>query len=376
MGGLQRKRRLMKDGLGHESVERLARNLTLGHPDFDARAFVADATRGLEALELKARVSHVAGAMARYLPKEFPLAIAGIRRAIADWDRGPASDPLRGFASWPLFVYIEEQGLSHCELSIEALRDLTHLFTAEFAIRPFIEAYPRETMKEVAVWTRHSSDQVRRLASEGIRPRLPWAGRLPKFQTDPEPVLEILERLKDDDSEFVRRSVANCLADVAVDHPDRVIEVCRRWQSGASAERGWIIRRATRNLIKSGHPGVWSLHGFTEGPLLRVDGLGVAPGRVALDQKFEIRFALRSESTRTQKLVVDFVVHHVKASGKTSTKVFKLRELRLAPGESVDFQKTHSFRKITTRTYYPGVHRIEIQVNGERYGQTELSLEI
>jgi 3-methyladenine DNA glycosylase AlkC len=376
MGGQHQKRRLMKDGLGRLSVERLARNLAIGFPAFDREAFVACGTRGLEALELKDRVRHLAAAMSRFLPKDFPLAMAGIERAIPEWDQGPKSDPLRGFSSWPVFVFVEEQGIEHPELSLPALRDLTHLFTAEFAIRPFIERNPAETMREIAGWTEHSSDQVRRLASEGIRPRLPWAGRLPDFQADPEPVLRILENLKDDESEFVRRSVANCLADVAVDHPDRIIELCQQWQLGASSNRRWIIKRATRNLIKSGHAGVWSLHGFTERPELRIADLQVSPGRVALDQKFEIGFRLHSESKSAQKLVVDFVIHHVKASGKTSPKVFKLSELQLAPGESLNFRKAHAFRNITTRTYYSGVHRIEIQVNGQRHGETRLQLEV
>lgn len=376
MGGQHLKRRLMKDGLGPESVQRLARNLARGQADFDVQAFVQSATRELDKLELKARVAHVAAAMGEHLPSEFPKAIAGIRQAIASWERGPESDALRGFAVWPVFVYVEQQGRDDCALSLEALRELTHLFTAEFALRPFVQLYPKQTMAEVARWTAHSSDHVRRLASEGIRPRLPWASRLPAFQDDPTPVLHILDKLKDDESEYVRRSVANCLADIAVDHADLVIATCKQWRKGASQNRRWVIKRGTRNLIKSGHPGVWSLHGFTENPDLRVEGLRVVPRRVSLDQKFEIEFELRSEAKSEQRLVVDFVVHHVKASGKTAAKVFKLSEVRLPAGARMDFSKTHAFRNITTRSYYPGRHRIEIQVNGERYSETELELQI
>ncbi len=366
----------MKDGLGPSSVERLARNLALVHSGFAVRAFVRDACRGLEALELKARVSHVAEAMVAHLPDDFPTVAAGFAQSVAKWDRGAANDPLRGFAAWPVFVFVERAGGQHFTISMNALRDLTHLFTAEFSVRFFVLADSPRAMKIMESWTSHPSEQVRRLASEGIRPRLPWAGRLPHFQQDPRPVLKILEKLKDDESEYVRRSVANCLADVAVDHPDLVIQTCRAWMKGASPGRRWIIKRATRNLIKSGHPGIWGLHGYAEEPKLRIERLRVMPKTVSLGEKFELQFELHSESERGQKLVVDYVVHHVKASGKSSAKVFKLGELELAAGSGVKFSKTHAFRRITTRTYYPGPHRIESQVNGERHGQVQVDLKM
>jgi 3-methyladenine DNA glycosylase AlkC len=366
----------MKDGLNRAAVRRLAENLAKGQAAFESAAFEAAACKGLDALELKDRVAHVARAMAQFLPDDFATAIDGIRRTIPTWDRGPQSDSLRGFASWPVFVFVQEHGLDHPALSLEALRDLTHLFTAEFALRPFLLANQALALRTVHTWTRHPSDQVRRLASEGIRPRLPWAGRLPAFQKDPSPVLSVLNELKDDESEYVRRSVGNCLADLAVDNPDHVIKICKTWIRNASPERRWVIKRGTRNLIKAGHPGVWSLHGYTEGPQIRVEGLAVQPKKVSLGEKFEIQFELRSRSKRAQRLVVDFVIHHVKASGKTSSKVFKWSELSLAPGAGVKFSKKHSFRDITTRVYYPGAHRIEVQINGARYSLATVELQM
>ncbi len=376
MGGKPRTPALMKDGLGRASVLRLARNLAIGQREFAAEAFVRDACRGLEALELKARVAHVAQAIAAHLPTDFPKALLGIRKSLEHWDRGPESDSLRGFASWPVFVFIEHTGHAHPSMALAALRDLTHLFTSEFSIRPFLQAHPKMALQAIAQWTSHPSGQVRRLASEGIRPRLPWAPRLPDFQANPEAVIKILEMLKDDESEYVRRSVGNCLADVAVDHPERVIDVCTAWMKGASAERRWIVRRATRNLIKSGQPGVWKLHGYAENPKLRVENLRVTPTQVSLNQPFALNFALHSESVRDQKLVVDFVVHHVKASGLRSAKVFKLGELDLGAGAVVHFEKRHVFRTITTRTYYSGAHHIEIQVNGRRHCKAAVDLRI
>jgi len=366
----------MKEGLGPEAVSRLGRNLRLGDPTFDEAAFVEGALSGLEALELKDRVRHLASVMAAHLHPDFPEAIGGICDSLAQWDRGLASDSLRGFSSWPVFTFVAEYGLDHCDLSLKAIRVMTHLFTGEFAVRAFLLKYQAEALVHVQRWAKDKSPEIRRLASEGVRPRLPWAGRLPMFQSDPTAVLDILEQLKDDSSAYVRRSVANCLADVAVDHPDRVIEVCHGWMCGASEERRWVIKRGTRNLVKSGHPGIWELHGFASDPAVVVENLQVSPGLVGLGQKFEIRFALRSLASTQQALVVDFIVHHVKSSGKTTEKVFKLRQLQLGAGACAEFSKSHTFRKITTRVYYPGTHRIEVQVNGRRHGKAEVQLQI
>ncbi|MCP4447231.1 MAG: hypothetical protein GY811_18060 [Myxococcales bacterium] len=174
----------MKDGLNATSITRLAGNLQRSCPGFETPRFVREACTGLERLELKERVAHVAGAMVRHLPADPRESIRGILDAIPDWDRGEANDSLRGFASWPVFVFVETAGADLGEFAIRALGELSHLFTAEFSIRPFVEKNPEAAMKVVLEWTQHSSDQVRRLASEGIRPRLPWAGKLPAFVED------------------------------------------------------------------------------------------------------------------------------------------------------------------------------------------------
>lgn len=372
MGG-HHPRRAMKDGLGRAAVERLARNLGRGLLHLDQAAFVASACDGLEALELKARVEHVANAMAVHL-REPRKSIEGILRAHPKWDRGDEGDSLRGFSSWPVFAYIEKHGLALGEFALRALGEISYLFSAEFAVRAFIEKNTKMSMAVIAEWAVHPDEHVRRLASEGIRPRLPWGSHLASFVQDPAPVIAILGRLVDDDSLYVRRSVANNLSDIAVDHPDLVVATCQRWLKTPSIERKWIAKRATRNLIKLGHPGVWALHGFTAKPAISIEGLRVTPGQVSVDQKFSVEFDLVSQSESAQRLVIDFVVHHVKAGGKTSAKVFKLSEQHLAAGERLALTKKHSFRNITTRRYYSGSHRIEIQVNGQRYGEASVLL--
>ncbi len=363
MGGIAQ-RKLMKDRLDSGAIARLGANVARAWPAFDAAAFTRTAERGLAPLELKQRVSHVTTVLADHLPADPAAAIRILVRAGKTWDRGDARDPLRGFAAWPVFEYIETRGGSHFDASMAALRELTHLFSAEFAVRPFIASEPDRAFAYLEAWTQDDSEQVRRLASEGARPRLPWARRLPALQRDPTRLLALLERLRDDPSPFVRRSVANNLADIAVDHPDRVVAVCKRWLRGASDERAWIVRRATRNLVKAGHPAVWSLLGYTESPAIAIDDLVVAPAEVTLGDDLRLAFRVTSTAAVHQRIVVDYAVSHVRANGTRAPKVFKLRDLELAPGATVAIEKRHPFRRITTRRYYAGVHRVDVLVNG------------
>ncbi len=373
MGG-HHQRRAMKDGLDRVAIRRLAGNLSRAQAEFDVEGFVNSATKGLEELELKERVAKVARAMEPFLPEQPQEAIAAILSAVPNWDRGPEGDNLRGFASWPVFAFVETRGLKLGEYALRALGQLTHLFSAEFSVRPFVEKNTEVSMAVVDEWTSHKSEHVRRLASEGIRPRLPWASKLALFVEDPAPVIAILDKLVDDDSIYVRRSVANNLSDIASDHPALAIATCKRWLQTPTAHRRWIAKRATRNLIKTGHPGVWELHGFTDSPKVGVVDLRAAPERVTMDQKFSIHFEVQSRASVEQRLVVDYVVHHAKAAGKTSAKVFKLCELVLKAGQAVQLEKQHAFRTITTRRYYPGSHQIEVQINGERHARTQVDL--
>ena len=375
MGG-RHQLRAMKDGLDKRAIRRLGENLSKAHTRFDVEGFVTAASQGIESLELKARVAHIATVMGEFLPGDRREAIRGLLSAIPHWDRGAADDNLRGFATWPVFVFVEMHGLDIGEYALRALGELTHLFTAEFSVRPFIENNPEMAMAVINEWTRHPKEDVRRLASEGIRPRLPWAGKLALFVKDPAPVICVLDTLIDDDALYVRRSVANCLSDIAADHPELAIATCKRWLAKPTEHRRWIAKRATRNLIKSGHPEVWALHGFTAKPDVEVANLRLDPQTVSMDQSFSISFELVSKARAEQRLVVDFVVHHVKAKGAPSPKVFKLCELALQAGQTVPLQKRHTFRTITTRRYYPGPHRIEIQINGERYAEAFATLAI
>ena len=344
-------------------VERLASTLRAVHPAFPTRRFVAEARVGLEALELMPRARHLAQALGRALPAPFPEAA---RLLVASLDVAPAR--AEGGAMAPFFflphtLYVAEHGLAHFEEAMAAQHALTQRFTCEFSLRPFLLQHPERTLARLAEWTQDPSEHVRRLVSEGTRPRLPWASRLPAFQREPAPVLALLERLKDDPSEYVRRSVANNLNDIGKDHPQRLLETCARWSVDAPAPRRALVRHALRSLVKKGDAQALSLLGFAGGSALEVEGV-LTPRRVPLGAKARVVLTVRNPGSQAQAVVVDVAVHFVKANGQARPKVFKGRALQLPAGEAAEVGCTVSFEALTTRRAYPGLHRVEALLNG------------
>ena len=365
---------LLKDSFDRAAVQRIAGSIEAVEPSFDRKAFTTAACRGLTTLELKDRVRHIIDALHRHLPDDPPAAIEILVRAGLRWLDETADDIDHRFIAWPVVDFVGTHGVEHFDVSMRALRQLTGLFSAEFAVRELIERHPQPSLRVIRSWTADPNHHVRRLASEGTRPRLPWGRRLTRFVAEPSPVLEILERLKDDPSEYVRRSVANNLNDIAKDHPERVVEVCEAWAKDASAERQWIIRRATRTLVKHGDPKALALLGFDPKAKLEVCGLAASPRRVRLGSAIAFEVQIRSKAKRSVELAIDYRIHHVKKNGDRTPKVFKLTTVALAPGQSHDLKRTHRLKPISTRTYYPGTHLLEIMVNGRARSQVEFEL--
>lgn len=368
------KNKPLKESLGAPALGRIARGIKAVSVDFDERGFQRAALRGLDGLELKARVAHIIAVLRRFLPPEIPRAIETLARVKEHWDWGKADDPLSGLAAWPVTDFMGVYGLEHYEESMEALRRLTALFSSEFAIRPFIERYPERSLKTLHEWMQDPDEHVRRLVSEGTRPRLPWGTRLREFQRDPAPVLALLEKLKDDPAEFVRRSVANNLNDIGKDHPGLAVEVAARWAKGAGAERRWIIRHALRSLVKAGDPAALRVLGYDPEARLEISSFKISPARVSLGGDLRIAFQLVSTAKGPQPLVVDYALHFAKHNGRRKGKVFKLKTCTLAAGEKLSLEKIHKFRRITTRRHYAGRHAVEIIINGSSRAQAEFDL--
>jgi len=363
--------RAFKHFFGKELLKRMSDAISRVYLPWDPKPFLALITE-LETLEMKPRVRCLRDELRRQLPEDYVQA----RRILLESARGGT---LNGFDLWPYSEFVQTYGLEDLKLSLDALRELTPLFSSEFAVRPYLKRYPAETLRYLEKCARDKNVDLRRWASEGTRPRLPWGERLQEFVEDPSPSFPILELLKFDSELYVRKSVSNHLNDIAKDHPQRVIRLLTSWDKSAGTPDDklnveWIIRRALRTLIKDGHPEALKLIGVSRDAKFKLSGLKLNQGKFRLGEKIEFGFKIRSLSHREQKLVVDYIVHFVRANQRTSPKVFKLKTVVLRAGGEVIISKSHSLREVTTRAHYPGVHFLEIQVNGRGVGRVKWEL--
>jgi 3-methyladenine DNA glycosylase AlkC len=261
------------------------------------------------------------------------------------------------------------------ERALMTLHALTQRFSAEFAVRPFIDAHPEVALATLSRWTADPSAHVRRLVSEGSRPRLPWGMQLKALIADPSPTLPLLRALQDDPSDYVRRSVANHLNDIAKDHPDVVACWVEQHLPAASAQRRALLKHACRTLVKAGDARILQAWGLGQ-PMQGTAMLNVAPERISVGQSLDLSITLRSTAARAQKLVIDYAVHHVKAHGGTSAKVFKGWVLELPAHEARTLSKRHSLRPITTRRYHAGRHEVDVRINGEILARAVFDLQL
>jgi 3-methyladenine DNA glycosylase AlkC len=357
----------LKHRFGRELLARIAAAIRPHHPAFDQGSFLQLAAR-LEPLEMKARVRLVRDELRARLPDEYPAALSVLLKSVR-------SGSLEGFELWPYTEFIQTYGLAAPDISLEALKELTPLFTSEWAVRPFIPKFPAETLRFLLQCAADDDVAVRRWASEGTRPRLPWGERLHGFVRDPAPTRPILDRLRNDPELFVRTSVANHLNDIAKDHPDYVLKILRRWKGEAAANDvakiEWIARRSLRTLIKRGHPGALAFIGVSRNAAVALERFQIKQKRIKMGDRLDFEIEVRSSSRRRQKVVLDYIVHFVKANRTTAPKVFKLRTFDLPAGGTLRIRKAHHFKIITTRRYHPGIHALEIQVNGAARGKLE-----
>jgi 3-methyladenine DNA glycosylase AlkC len=355
----------LKSFFSPEIVRRIAEMITAVHSTFPRKQFVADATRGLDELELLPRAWHITHALHEHLPREFAQAAAILKASLGPRLATTEGNGMSSFLYLPHVFYVAKYGVDDLETSLELQYELTQRFTAEFSIRVFLERYPEQTMARLREWARDPDEHVRRLVSEGTRPRLPWAPRLRAFQRDPRPVLELLELLKDDPELYVRRSAANNLNDIGKDHPELLFETARRWLEDASPERQWLVKHALRSAVKRGEAGALQALGYGSRGSVRIERVTVSPRRAEIGDAVTIAFDIVNAARKKQALMVDLRVHFVKQNGKSSPKVFKLNEVVLAAGESTRLSTKISLRQMTTRKHYRGKHTFEVMVNGD-----------
>ncbi len=362
---------LLKDFIDRQLVEQIADRIAVLHPPFAKAEFIAAVLAELDALELKARHRLIAAKLKAFLPA-YPEALQ-ILLAMLDEERGFPPIEHSGLRLMAIPAFVELYGLEHPAESLDAMPIITRISSCEFALRPFLIQYPQETLVRLRAWVCHEDEHLRRLVSEGSRPRLPWGAQLTAFIADPSPTLALLEMLKDDPSLYVRRSVANHLNDISKDHPELLLERMGAWSQGASKERLWLINHALRTLIKRGDERALALLGYGEAQV-ELSALELAPAALQFGGELEFSFELRNCGDEAQNLMIDFIMHFRKANGATAPKVFKLKKLSLAPGETISIKKKMAIRPISTRKYYPGRQRLEIQVNGRVLGGADFEL--
>lgn len=345
--------------------------------------FVKMASHKLDTLELKARSNQISAALLKNMPQDFVQAAAIITRALAPASKTETiqfKSGNQGLAGWmmmPITDYVAHASLqpnaTFLNEGLKLLHACTQRFSAEFSIRPFLRDHTDKTLSVLHDWAGDDSVHVRRLVSEGTRPYLPWGLRLHVFAKDPSPILPLLEHLKNDASEYVRRSVANNLNDIAKDNPDLVVQIAHSWWDESNKARTKLIKHACRTLLKNGHPDALALFGY---PPAKLDATSITVSSKSLkmgDEQF-LTLKIENKLNSSQQLLVDYAMHHQKANGKMSLKVFKWTSLTLAPNTQKTLVKKHSFKAVTTRKYYAGKHKVEVLINGKTFASDEFDL--
>lgn len=360
----------LKNVYDHSFIEQFSATVATVWPGFNPQRFEEEVFgHEWDSLELKQRMRRLSSVLHRHLPDTYPAQLAYLLRIV---DALETQGERGGFAYMFLPDFVEYYGLGDLEISLEAMERITQFTSCEFAIRPFLLAQQENVMARMLQWSQHPHAHVRRFASEGCRPRLPWAMAIPGLKKDPSPILPILENLKADGSLFVRRSVANNLNDIAKDHPDVVAQVVEKWK-GSSPETNWIIRHGCRTLLKKAHPSAYELFDLNKTVDCEVRNLRLSAGKLKIGDRLKFSFALHT-GKRAAKFRLEYAVYYRKANGNWSRKIFQLTEKSFSPRQIYLFQKEQRFQDFTTRKHYPGEHKLAIVVNGQETASSHFLL--
>ena len=320
--------------------------------------------------ELKERMTHTAQVLNCFLSDDFKKATNTIKKIIENLIIADIKEESIEFMFFP--EYISMYGIEDYENSIIAFEFITQYTSCEFAVRPYIIRYEDEMLKQMILWSKHSHHMVRRLASEGSRPRLPWAMALPNLKKDPTAILPILNNLKDDETEIVRRSVANNLNDISKDNPNFVIDISNKWIN-KSKERDSLIKHACRTLLKEANTEVLKLFGF-DSTNIDLDNFNIATPTVKIGEKLEFSFNILNGSSKDKKVRIEYGVYYKKQNGTHSKKVFKVSEREINKNSSIEINRQQSFKLITTRKFHAGIHQLSIILNGKESNKLDFNL--
>ncbi|MBS7009576.1 DNA alkylation repair protein [Anaerostipes sp.] len=357
---------LLKNMYNHDSLQDMAVKIRSVYPPFPVNEFlesIMDETWPASAL--KARVRKIALSLGEYLPADYGEALAILDQVAARCTNGFFG------VVFPDFVEVYGQDEINWDLSINALERYTPYSSSEFAVRPFIIRYEERMMEQMYAWSRHENEHVRRLASEGCRPQLPWGQALTKFKKDPAPILPILQQLKADPSLYVRKSVANNINDISKTHPEFVVKLSKDWY-GVNESTDWILKHGCRTLLKKGNRDVLALFGYLDADCIDIRNFTLEDLSISLGEDLVFSFSI--SSAEAAKVRLEYGIDYVKASGKRNRKIFQISDTSLKKDEEKFYKKKHSFADLSTRKHYAGIHSIALIVNGEQRHKEDFEL--
>jgi len=346
----------LKEMFNRSFYQELAQRLVKNYPSFNDSAFLKDVTAPLASLSLNERMRHTSVTLHRYLPTDFKKTIRVLKDVIPHMKAG--------YTNLLFPDYVSQFGADDFKTSMDALHYFTQFGSSEFAIRVFLKQDIERTLPVMYRWSKDENEHVRRLSSEGTRPRLPWSFKLEAVINKPSLTERILQNLNQDDSLYVRKSVANHLNDITKDSPAYVLKLVKGWDT-SHPHTAWIVKRGCRSLLKSGDPKSMSLFNFTKNAQIRIKNFSLSSDQLKLNDALTFRFDLVSAKSTSQQLMIDYKIYYAKKSGQLLPKVFKLKEVVLKPGEKITLTKKQRFQDFTTRKLHSGEHRIEIVVNGK-----------
>lgn len=361
----------LKDIYNKEFLKSFANKVKSVYSIFNCDEFIgAVIGDGWDELKLKERIRKISETLGRYLPDRYEEAL----QILFSIDELCVGFP---YLFFPDFVVVYGKAKEHWDLSMKAIERFTMRSSSEFAVRPFIINNPEVMMNQMLKWAKSDNEHVRRLASEGCRPRLPWGEALTVFKKNPKLVILVLEQLKEDSSAYVRKSVANNLNDISKDNPEIVIEIIKKWK-GKNAYTDWILRHGVRSLIRKADPDVMKLFGYgdaTDNTIVTNANLFMDSKVVKIGDSCSIKYEVNIRQGTPVHIRIEYGIDFVKARGKTSRKLFLLSDKTVLGGEYINGTRTHSWRDLTTRRHYIGEHKIILLVNGCEVSYATINLE-
>ncbi|MBL4649329.1 MAG: hypothetical protein JKY03_06315 [Aureispira sp.] len=359
-----------------QTVQKIGISIKKVWADFEADKLEQKVKPKLSSLAFKDRANLIAEVLYELLPDDFGTAGQIILDSFGQELDNPDFTGESVFIYMPYGVYVSRYGLAeeHFDLSTAFLYEMTKRFSAEFAIRPFLDKFPKRMLHKLQEWVKDENQHVRRLVSEGTRPRLPWASRVTVYDTNYTVIMDLLTALRNDPELYVRRSVANHLNDLTKDRKDLVLSNLTAWNKKSNKNIKWLTKHALRTLVKAGDAGALKILGFSDNPQVEVLNFELEETQLKLGEKLIFSFDIQSKIENKQGLVVDYIIYFKKSNGSQSPKVFKLKVLELEGNQFVQLKKKQTLQQLSTRVLYEGTHAVELQINGKPFGKKEFEL--